>query len=233
MNLKNDAFFKEIESLAWYVRLMQGEDIAQVTEIDREAFPTLWPPTNYRRELESRLSHYIVACKGGKVTDEAEKEDSSKEEFSESASSRKPLLDYNRSFSPILAQEVKQEIIGFAGFWVMAEEAHITSIAVRKIHRRRGIGELLLISLIDLASDLKAHLITLEVRASNIAAQNLYYKYGFAQIGLRCHYYTDNREDALIMTTEHITSSPFQVRFQQLKEAYSRKWGMTLHNISK
>ena len=50
------------EKLVCYVRLMRKEDIPQVTEIDREAFPTLWPPANYQRELDNQLAHYIVAC---------------------------------------------------------------------------------------------------------------------------------------------------------------------------
>ena len=52
----------ESKSLACCVRLMRREDIAQVSEIDREAFPTQWPPANYKSELKNRLAHYIVAC---------------------------------------------------------------------------------------------------------------------------------------------------------------------------
>jgi len=55
--------------LLCHVRLMGKEDIAQVTEIDREAFPTQWPPANYQRELENRLAHYIVACDAGKTVE--------------------------------------------------------------------------------------------------------------------------------------------------------------------
>ena len=78
---------------------------------------------------------------------------------------------------------------------------------------------------IDLAAKLDASMITLEVRASNIAAQGLYYKYGFVQVGLRRGYYTDNREDGVLMSIEDITSAPFQARLQQLKQDYLQKWG--------
>jgi len=80
-------------------------------------------------------------------------------------------------------------------------------------------------SIIDLAVELNTKVITLEVRASNIPAQSLYRKYGFSQVGVRSSYYTDNREDGLIMTTEIITSAPFQARFQQLKQVYAQRYG--------
>ena len=119
-------------------------------------------------------------------------------------------------------------VTGFVGMWVIADEAHITNIAVRESHRRQGIGESLLISGINMAKDLSASMVTLEVRISNTEAQNLYYKYGFAQTGLRRGYYTDNKEDAAIMTVNNIHSAPFQAHLQQLKQAHFEKWGIAL-----
>jgi ribosomal-protein-alanine N-acetyltransferase len=126
----------------------------------------------------------------------------------------------------------KEHIVGLAGFWIMAGEAHITSIAVRLAYQRRGIGEQLFIFLIDLAQKLNARILTLEVRASNVAAQNLYSKYGFAGVGLRRGYYSDNREDAILMSTEEITSASFQARFQKLKQAHSRKWETAHYQVA-
>ena len=71
----------------------------------------------------------------------------------------------------------------------------------------------------DLAQDLHAVVMTLEVRASNTAAQSLYAKYGFQKVGVRNGYYLDNREDAVIMTTESITSAKFREHIRQLREA--------------
>jgi ribosomal-protein-alanine N-acetyltransferase len=133
------------------------------------------------------------------------------------------FFNHNRFFDNKLPPSAEY-VIGFAGIWVIANEAHITNIAVRNLYRRQGIGELLLISIIEIAAKLKANIINLEVRVSNTPAQSLYYKYGFNQAGVRRGYYTDNREDALLMSTESITSAPFQARFQQLKEAHSRKY---------
>jgi ribosomal-protein-alanine N-acetyltransferase len=194
---------------------MNKGDISQVNEIDREAFPTLWPPANYRRELENHLAYYIVAADD--------------KMFWELPGSKKSW--WQRTFSLKRRQEKApppdQYLYSFAGFWIMAGEAHITNIAVRERHRREGIGELMLISLVDLANELKTRFITLEVRASNISAQNLYLKYGFAQVGVRRGYYTDNREDALLMTVPDTAAAAYQVEFQQLKLDHFNKWGMT------
>jgi len=224
------------EALPYYVRMMHREDIAQIAEIDREAFPTQWPPANYRRELENRLAHYIVACDEAKKVEESEVEATPAEGFSGLAAKVRRLFNHNRFFR-FFGNEVppssKEYVVGFAGIWIMADEAHITNIAVRELYRRRGIGELLLISAIDLATELNARIITLEVRASNTAAQNLYHKYGFTQTGLRRGYYIDNKEDAALMSAENITSASFQAYLQRLKQAHSRKWGIALYQIGR
>jgi ribosomal-protein-alanine N-acetyltransferase len=204
-----------VKNMACYVRLMQKADISQVMEIDREAFPTLWPPPNYRRELENRLARYLVACDD--VVAEAEVT-TTEESFSKLLSRLRQLFNPDRP-----SDAAKQYIFGFAGLWIMAGEAHITTIAVKERHRRQGIGELLLISLIDLALEMDASLLTLEVRASNTAAQSLYSKYGFTWVGVRRGYYADNREDAVLMSLENITSTEVQANLQRLKQAYSQK----------
>ena len=216
-----------------YVRLMRKEDIAQVNEIDREAFPTQWPAANYQHELQNRLAHYIVACDEGKTVEEPEVKASPEKGLPRLLSRARQLFNHNRFFSNELPPSGKEYITGFAGFWIMVDEAHITNIAVRELYRYQGIGELLLISTIDLATELNARIITLEVRASNTAAQSLYHKYGFTQTGLRRGYYTDNREDAVLMSTENITSASFQARLNQLKQAHSRKWGIALYQIAR
>jgi ribosomal-protein-alanine N-acetyltransferase len=212
---------------------MRREDIAQVTEIDREAFPTLWPPASYERELKNRLAHYIVACDEEERIERPKVEASLEKDPSGLASRVRRLFNYNHFFGQELPESGKQYITGFAGFWIMAGEAHLTSIAVRELRRRQGIGELLLISVIDLANRLNARIITLEVRASNTAAQSLYYKYGFTQAGLRHNYYIEDREDAVIMSSENITSAPFQAQLQRLKQAHSRKWGIALYQLAR
>jgi [ribosomal protein S18]-alanine N-acetyltransferase len=127
---------------------------------------------------------------------------------------------------PAIGQNDGEYIIGFAGLWILVGEAHVVNIATKPDYRRRGIGELLLLSLIELALNEYCNLLTLEVRASNGIAQKLYEKYGFTVRGARKGYYTDNREDAIIMTVNDIGSSPFQELYKKLREAYYIRWGI-------
>jgi len=113
----------------------------------------------------------------------------------------------------------------------MAGEVHITTIGVRQTYQRQGIGELLLISTIDLALMWHAEVMTLEVRLSNSAARALYEKYGFIKKGVRKGYYTNDREDAVIMTTDKLTSTSFQGQFRRLKRAHSERWGPAMRQI--
>jgi ribosomal-protein-alanine N-acetyltransferase len=208
--------------LALKLRSMCQEDLPQVNAIDHEAFPTLWPPANYQRELKNGIAHYIVACDDEKeYKPPAPKTDPSKGLFG-LISRLKRRANHHPDNEP---QPAMEYILGFAGLWLMAGEAHITNIAVRESYRRQGMGELLLIALIDLALELGAQLMTLEVRASNTTAQSLYAKYGFIEVGLRRGYYTDNREDGVLMTIEDITSAPVRADLQRLRQAHARRWG--------
>jgi ribosomal-protein-alanine N-acetyltransferase len=110
-------------------------------------------------------------------------------------------------------------LVGYAGVWIGVDEAHVTTIAVALPSRRQGVGELLLNRLIDYALESGVALLTLEVRLSNSAAQQLYQKYGFQVVGERKRYYTDNGEDALIMSTEAIGSPAYQGKIKTLRHA--------------
>lgn len=90
-------------------------------------------------------------------------------------------------------------VMAFGGFWDIVGEAHINNIAVHPDFRGKGLGNIIVEALIDEAKEYKLTDMTLEVRASNETAQNLYKKYGFKIAGIRREYYLDNREDAVIM----------------------------------
>lgn len=91
------------------------------------------------------------------------------------------------------------ELVGFIGAWIIAGEADIMNIAVHPSYRKVGIASKLLSSLIDLCNNLNCSNINLEVRASNLPAQNLYKKFSFIENGLRKGYYEDTGEDAILM----------------------------------
>ena len=84
---------------------------------------------------------------------------------------------------------------------------------------------MILVAMLDRAVELGAAVATLEVRVSNVVAQNLYRKYGFKQVGLRRRYYSDSGEDALIMTTDRLSGAAFQRNLQRLKKALKEKLG--------
>ena len=96
------------------------------------------------------------------------------------------------------------ETVGYAGMWLVIDEAHVTNVAIRKDLRGQGLGEKLMRALIQLAADSGMIWMTLEVRRSNAAAQGLYRKLGFVDVGWRKRYYEDNGEDALLMGLEHL-----------------------------
>jgi ribosomal-protein-alanine N-acetyltransferase len=127
-------------------------------------------------------------------------------------------LEANR-LAHYLVAELADEIVAYGGVWLMVDEAHVTTFAVHPAYRRRRIGERLLLALLDIAVDRRAREATLEVRLSNLAARRLYEKYGFRPVGIRPRYYSDNGEDALIMTTEPLDSRPMQARIAGLRAA--------------
>jgi len=98
-----------------------------------------------------------------------------------------------------LVLEDQGQVVAYGGIWLVIDEAHVTNIAVHPQVQGRGYGERLMRALMRLASDTCMGLITLEVRRSNTAAQALYHKVGFQDVGYRKRYYQDNQEDALIM----------------------------------
>jgi ribosomal-protein-alanine N-acetyltransferase len=98
----------------------------------------------------------------------------------------------------------RPEVVGYLGFWLIVDEAHISTLAVHPDWRGRGVGRLLLRCGLNHAADCGARLATLEVRRSNQAAIQLYGEFGFAIVGRRPRYYRDNDEDALLMTLDEI-----------------------------
>lgn len=98
-----------------------------------------------------------------------------------------------------LVAEIDGKIVGYGGIWLILDEGHITNVAVLSKNRGQGVGNYLVEGLIEICLQSNISAMTLEVRKSNITAQNLYKKYGFTESGIRPKYYSDNNEDAIIM----------------------------------
>jgi len=127
-------------------------------------------------------------------------------------------LETNRLAHYVVVQ-VAGRVIAYGGIWLMVDEAHVTTFAVHPLWRRRHVGDQLLLALLDIAVARRAHEATLEVRLSNLAARKLYEKFGFRPVGLRPRYYSDDGEDALIMTTEPLDAPAMRARVGAIRAA--------------
>ena len=207
------------------LRRLRAEDIEQVIEIEREAFKPLWLGTAFKRELNNKYAKYLVAYELGAVTARTAPEPEAPEKPGDSSLWGRMV----RGMQGVVRREstspaTDSDITGYVGIWFQGNEAHITEIAVREPQRGRGIGELLLIGTVRVALEHGCTVVTLEARVSNFIAQRLYEKYGFKNVGIRKHYYSDNREDAVIMTTSPIHSQEYQQLFRELQETYLSRW---------
>lgn len=108
--------------------------------------------------------------------------------------------------------------LAYIGYWQILEEAHITSVGVHPDLRQQRLAQRLLCRMLDHCLDNGIKWITLEVKASNLAAQKLYEKFGFAIMGRRANYYQADKEDALIMWTENIEAPDYQERMARMRE---------------
>lgn len=106
------------------------------------------------------------------------------------------------------------EVIGYGGMWVIMDEAHITTLAVKPMYRRRGVGMRMMLGLLEEALRRGARRSTLEVRRSNHAAIQLYERLGFRAAAVRKSYYSDTGEDALVMWADDLRSEGFRERLQ-------------------
>ncbi len=98
-----------------------------------------------------------------------------------------------------LVAKIDDKVVGYIGIWLVLDEGHITNVAVHEDYRGIKIGDKLVKSMIEKCKENNIVAMTLEVRVSNVVAQNLYKKYGFKLSGIRKEYYSDNKEDAMIM----------------------------------
>jgi ribosomal-protein-alanine N-acetyltransferase len=200
---------------------MSMADVPEVQAIERDSFLTPWPISAYRRELgENKNAHYIVSRivpPDGVIVRPAVRPPTQERRGFLSSLLPLPRLR-EHAHAPL-----EPTLGGYAGLWLVIDEAHITTIAIRPQFRGRGLGEMLLVALTEIAMDVHARWLTLEVRVSNTVAQSLYKKYGFKAAGIRKRYYSDNQEDAMIMWTDDVTTPAFQELFNELREKLRRR----------
>ena len=121
--------------------------------------------------------------------------------------SRQSFLDEmerNACARYLVAEDERGDILAYGGAWIIFDEGHVTNVAVARPHRGKGIGKALMLALMQYAANLGTAYLTLEVRRSNAVARKLYEDLGFAELGVRKHYYEDNGEDALLLVCDRL-----------------------------
>ena len=217
---------------AYSVRAASPEDAADLQEVERRAFPTLFPATRFNSELARANARYYVA-----VRDWTEEELSQDPDPLPTVDNIADIAGMARKVRSAFARLLfgafggrkktrsEQFLAGLVGLWYVLDEAHVVMIGLRPEERRKGLGELLLISALEAAMRHGSRVVTLEVRRSNEVARGLYHKYGFREVGVRKRYYADNNEDAVIMTTPPIQSDPYWDTFHKLTRDHADRWG--------
>ncbi|MCE5260185.1 MAG: ribosomal protein S18-alanine N-acetyltransferase [Chloroflexi bacterium] len=192
----------DLSKLPYEITPMVLDDVPTVHTIELEAFSLPWSAAAFAHELKDNPSSQYLVLR------------------------YKPYI-YEppaRRLLPRVMRHLVQSptndpaLLGYGGYWMVLEEAHICTLALRGEWRGRGLGELLLLSLIESALTRQAEAVTLEVRVTNYRAQNLYAKYGFEVVGKRIGYYTDNNEDALIMTTPNVIGTEYKSKLKALSD---------------
>lgn len=179
------------------IRYMSLPDIPEVTAIDQVSFDPAWSARSYAYEVsESTYSHMVVLEQSGE---------------------EKPTQGWRRLVQNISGNgtEASSQIVGYGGLWHIVDESHISTIATHPQFRGRGWGELLLASMIRRSITLRASYIVLEVRVSNVVAQNLYEKYEFETLAVKPKYYHNNGEDAYDMRLSLEGNSGYVQRFER------------------
>ncbi len=195
------------------IRSMHPGDIPQVMDIERQSFPAMWPQTVYQRELKNKLARYLVVYEPIETEREAVPPPG------------RGIGGVVRRFFGGLPAPARERILGLVGLWCMMGEGHIVTIAVRADERRQSIGEVLLLAALEAAREAGQDVVTLEYRLSNRPARALYDKYGFRQVGVRARYYSDNHEDAVLMSTPPLRSSAFRRLLSERVADLRARWG--------
>ena len=191
------------------LQYMNLKNISAVSEIDQLSFDPPWPKDSYAFEInQSTISHMVVLV----------------ETASDYVEVPEPKLGFRRILSGWFSRNghshSNRRVLGYGGLWKIADEAHISTIAIHPDYRGKGYGEILLAGMVGKSRMLQADYMVLEVRASNHVAQKLYRKYGFTEFDIKKNYYRSNNEDAYDMrlTFDPENTASFNVLYTMLQE---------------
>jgi ribosomal-protein-alanine N-acetyltransferase len=193
----------------YLLRHMRLEDIPQVVRIDEVSFPSSWSPRTYQFEISNRDTSQMIVLEMPNLAP-------------------RQAGGWRSMVQRLLSPGVPDVIIGYGGCWLIAGEAHISTIAVHPDFRGQGLGELLLVGMLQRGIYLGGVYSVLEVRASNLTAQALYRKYEYKVVGRRKAYYRDNSEDALLMEVRPLDGA-YQQRLAHRVAALQERLSYTDH----
>lgn len=205
----------------YVIEPMTQDDVEEVGRVEQLCFSNPWPLSAYRRELKNPEQNYYIVLRDDPNAEPLDHEELASPEGEDLGlpvrTPRRPRKFALWNLARLRGPENPPPIIGFAGMWMLLDEAHVTTIGVHPDHRGRALGELMFAALIDEAIRRDISWVTLEVRVTNETAQNLYRKYGFSIQGRRPRYYSDNNEDAYIMWSEPLKDEGYRARLRQLR----------------
>ncbi len=181
----------EIPFKTFVVEPMAVSDLGDVMVIERLSFSSPWSERAYRFEIEQNENSVMLVVRPA---------------F--------PLSLWDRIRG---RAGVRSPVLGYGGLWLLVDEAHISTIAVHPQWRSKGLGELVLLSLVEQGAERGMQNATLEVRVSNEVAQGLYHKLGFEIAGRQKRYYSDNNEDAFIMVTPPFDTPGFMENLRRCR----------------
>lgn len=187
----------------YVMRPMRLEDIPQVVILDRLSFAMPWSVKTYQFELNNHETSHLVALEAHENAPE-------------------PVHGVRGLIQRLRGSNSSGMVAGYGGCWLIAGEAHISTIAVHPEFRGRGLGEVLLVGMLGRAMHLGGEYSVLEVRENNLTAQALYEKYEYQVIGRRPGYYRDNNEDALLMEVRPLDET-YRQRFDERVAALQQR----------
>lgn len=194
-------------SAVYLMRPMRQDDVPHVLQIDRASFSTPWSARTYHFEINNRSTSHLVVM----------------ERQTHNGLAARGLVGIMQR---LRGTSLQSQITGYGGCWLIAGEAHISTIAVHPDFRGQNLGELLLAGMLQRALYLEAEYSVLEVRESNIVAQELYLKYEYKVVGRRRGYYRDDGEDALLMEVRPLNDA-YRQRLEQRVAALRQRLNYT------
>jgi len=179
------------DRVPFVVEPMAVSDLGDVMTIERLSFSSPWSERAYRFEIEKNENSVMLVVRPA---------------F--------PLSLWDRIRG---RAGIRSPVLGYGGLWLLVDDAHISTIAVHPQWRSKGLGELVLLSLLEQGAGRGMQRATLEVRVSNEAARGLYHKLGFEIVGRQKRYYSDNNEDAFVMATPPFETPGFTANLRRCR----------------